>query len=183
MPVLTSGTKSAPREIMLENSILPKDPGFVRVSTPPRVITLSEHHFPSASDEPEENAKDNNQDDNYGPASLDSMEDPNSSNGYFSRPSASHGRDVSKRSAFSKYNNELTLTRSMREETPTFGGSVENLTPSEEVTHLRRQVAKINRRLLAIEIESVNRQQREKIIYCVGMAYFLFKTFMWLSRK
>jgi mitochondrial fission factor len=47
-----SGTKSAPREILLDNSILPKkDPGFVRVSTPPRVITLSDHHFPSASDE------------------------------------------------------------------------------------------------------------------------------------
>ncbi|XP_035896993.1 transport and Golgi organization protein 11 isoform X1 [Anopheles stephensi] len=181
--VLTSGTKSAPREIMLENSILPKDPGFVRVSTPPRVITLSEHHFPSASDEPEENAKDNNQEDNYGPASLESIEDPNSSNAYFSRPSLAHGRDPVKRSAFSKYNNELTLTRSMREETPTFGGSVENLTPSEELTHLRRQVAKINRRLLAVEIDSVQRQQREKIIYCVGMAYFLFKTFMWLSRK
>uniref|UniRef100_A0A8W7PPF7 Mff-like domain-containing protein n=1 Tax=Anopheles coluzzii TaxID=1518534 RepID=A0A8W7PPF7_ANOCL len=176
-------TKSAPREIMLENSILPKDPGFVRVSTPPRVITLSEHHFPSASDEPEENAKDNHQEDNYGPASLESIEDPNSSNAYFSRPSLAHGREPSKRSAFSKYNNELTLTRSMREETPTFGGSVENLTPSEELTHLRRQVAKINRRLLAVEIDSVQRQQREKIIYCVGMAYFLFKTFMWLSRK
>lgn len=54
-----SGTKSAPREIMLENSILEsgmrsRDPDFVRVSTPPRVITLSEHHFPSASDEPED---------------------------------------------------------------------------------------------------------------------------------
>lgn len=59
---MISGTKSAPREIMLENSILEagmksrgyNDPQFVRVSTPPRVITLSEHHFPSASDEPEE---------------------------------------------------------------------------------------------------------------------------------
>lgn len=39
---------------MLENSILPKDPGFIRVSTPPRVITLSQHHFPSASDELDE---------------------------------------------------------------------------------------------------------------------------------
>uniref|UniRef100_A0A2M4ALS6 Putative transport and golgi family organization n=1 Tax=Anopheles triannulatus TaxID=58253 RepID=A0A2M4ALS6_9DIPT len=185
--VLTSGTKSAPREIMLENSILPKDPGFVRVSTPPRVITLNEHHFPSASDEPEENAKDLEQQDDYGPASLESLEDPNNSQVFYSRPLASHAghsrEPTAKRSAFSKYNNELTLTRSMREETPTFGGSVENLTPSEEVTHLRRQVAKINRRLLAIELESVSRQQREKVIYCVGMAYLLFKTFMWLSRK
>lgn len=49
-PVL-SGTKSAPREIVLENSILPKDAGFVRVSTPPRVITLSDHYFPSASEQ------------------------------------------------------------------------------------------------------------------------------------
>lgn len=48
-PVL-SGTKSAPREIQLENSILPKDAGFVRVSTPPRVITLNDHYFPSASE-------------------------------------------------------------------------------------------------------------------------------------
>lgn len=38
---------------MLENSILPKEAGFVRVSTPPRVITLENHHFPSADDEPE----------------------------------------------------------------------------------------------------------------------------------
>lgn len=54
-----SGTKSAPREIMLDNSILEsglrsKDPEYFRVSTPPRVITLSDHHFPLASDEHEE---------------------------------------------------------------------------------------------------------------------------------
>ncbi|KAL7738250.1 hypothetical protein ACLKA6_006581 [Drosophila palustris] len=46
-------TRSAPREILLENSILPKNPsmGFMRVQTPPRVITLENHHFPSASEE------------------------------------------------------------------------------------------------------------------------------------
>lgn len=47
------GTRSAPREIILDNTILPNDVGHVRVSTPPRVITLSEHHFPSASEEPQ----------------------------------------------------------------------------------------------------------------------------------
>lgn len=51
MPPVLSGTKSAPREIVLENSILPKDAGFVRVSTPPRVITLNDHYFPAASDQ------------------------------------------------------------------------------------------------------------------------------------
>lgn len=45
-------TRSAPREIQLENSILPKNTSnFVRVQTPPRVITLNDHHFPSASEE------------------------------------------------------------------------------------------------------------------------------------
>lgn len=45
-------TRSAPREIQLENSILPKNPsGFIRVQTPPRTITLNDHHFPSASEE------------------------------------------------------------------------------------------------------------------------------------
>lgn len=45
-------TRSAPREILLENSILAKDSTeVVRVRTPPRTITLSDHHFPSASEE------------------------------------------------------------------------------------------------------------------------------------
>lgn len=191
------GTKSAPREIMLENSILPKDPGFVRVSTPPRVITLSEHHFPSASDEPEDRDEQGRQDDDdYEPRSLDSMlGEANGGSGSVHGGGVGHHRpqqrfggrgangELRKTTTFSKHNSELVLGRSFREETPTFGGSVENLTPAEEMTHMRRTVAKINRRLLAVEIDNAQRQQREKIIYCVGLAYLLLKTFMWLSRK
>lgn len=200
------GTKSAPREIMLENSILPKDPGFVRVSTPPRVITLSEHHFPSASEEPQDEEgdqtlrrMDRDDDDDYEPRSLDSMLGAEAvgegGGGSVHRQRGrgqqqrfgSSGRangELARKTAFAKHNSsELVLGRSFREETPTFGGSVENLTPAEEMTHMRRTVAKINRRLLAIEIDNAQRQQREKIIYCVGLAYLLLKTFMWLSRK
>lgn len=188
------GTKSAPREIMLENSILPKDPGFVRVSTPPRIISLSEHHFPSATDLPDDDNKDSHElhYDDYEPRSLDSIEDANSSMNVGNRQrrgqTALHGRPITggelqKRATFSKNNSELVVGRSFRDETPTFGGSVENLTPSEEMTNLRRQVAKMNRRLLSIELDNMQRQQREKIIYCVGLAYLLLKTFMWLSRK
>lgn len=201
------GTKSAPREIMLENSILPKDPGFVRVSTPPRVITLSEHHFPSASEEPQDEEgdqtlrrMDRDDDDDYEPRSLDSMLGADAVGGEGGGGSVhrqrgrgqqqrfgSGGRangELARKTAFAKHNSsELVLGRSFREETPTFGGSVENLTPAEEMTHMRRTVAKINRRLLAIEIDNAQRQQREKIIYCVGLAYLLLKTFMWLSRK
>lgn len=47
-----SGTKATPREIQLDNAVLPSDPGMIRVSTPPRVITLDQHYFPSADDFP-----------------------------------------------------------------------------------------------------------------------------------
>lgn len=72
-PVLTSGTKSAPREIMFENSVLPKDPGFIRVATPPRNITLSEHRFPAA-DDPVIQFDAENDIDEYEQRSVDSLE-------------------------------------------------------------------------------------------------------------
>lgn len=187
------GTKSAPREIVLENSILPKDPGFVRVSTPPRVISLAEHHFPSATERSQEDdyRKEHNEQnyDDYEPRSLDSIEEANGSmrvgnkQRYAQDNRGATGGELVKRTTFSKHNSELVVGRSFRDETPTFGGSVENLTPAEEMTNLRRQVAKMNRRLLSIELDNMQRQQREKIIYCVGLAYLLLKTFMWLSRK
>lgn len=67
-----------------------------------------------------------------------------------------------------------------REATPPYG---EHITPSEEVTHLRRQVARMNRRILAVEIDNLQRQQREKVVYCIGLAYFLIKAIMWLNRN
>lgn len=69
-PVL-QGTRSAPREIILENAILPKDPGTVRVLTPPRMITMNEHHFPTAIDDPPSNEGS----EAYGPSSIESNEE------------------------------------------------------------------------------------------------------------
>lgn len=46
------GGRTAPREIVLDNSILqPREDNPVRVSTPPRQIILSEHRFPSATED------------------------------------------------------------------------------------------------------------------------------------
>ena len=67
-----------------------------------------------------------------------------------------------------------------REATPPYG---EHVTPSEEVTHLRRQVARLNRRVMTIEFDNIQRQQREKVVYCLGLAYFLMKAIMWLNRN
>lgn len=68
-----------------------------------------------------------------------------------------------------------------RESTPL--GTGEGLTPSEELVHLRRQMAKLNRRVMAMELDNMQRQQREKIICAVGLAYFFLKAVFWLARS
>ncbi|KAL1140115.1 hypothetical protein AAG570_000047 [Ranatra chinensis] len=45
------GAKALPREFELENAIPPPDPALIRVQTPPRVITLDKHCFPSVVDD------------------------------------------------------------------------------------------------------------------------------------
>lgn len=59
----------------------------------------------------------------------------------------------------------------------------DHVTSAEQVLHLRRQVSKLNRRVLAIEFDNLQRQQREKVVYCIGLTYFLFKAIMWLNRN
>lgn len=58
----------------------------------------------------------------------------------------------------------------------------ESLTPAEEVMHLRRQMAKLNRRVMALELENINRLQKEKIVVGFGIAYFLLKVIIWMNR-
>lgn len=70
-----------------------------------------------------------------------------------------------------------------REQTPLYSALDVSLAPSEEIVHLRRQVGKLNRRVMACELEIMQRQQREKIIYAITIAYFFFKTFNWMSRN
>jgi len=48
--------KSTPRELQLENSVMPPTPEHVRVQTPPRSIKLDDAPFPCASDTPEQPA-------------------------------------------------------------------------------------------------------------------------------
>ncbi|CAA9994646.1 unnamed protein product [Nesidiocoris tenuis] len=60
--------------------------------------------------------------------------------------------------------------------------AVEGMTLNEEVVHLRRQLAKLNRRVMSIELDNMQRQNRDKIVYALGLAYFFLKTVLWLSR-
>ncbi|XP_011708050.1 PREDICTED: transport and Golgi organization protein 11 [Wasmannia auropunctata] len=80
------------------------------------------------------------------------------------------------------YNTETQITRHVREQTP-FNALDVSLPPSEEVQHLRRQVGKLNRRVMALELDMLHRQQRDKFLYIATVAYFILKTFSWLTRN
>lgn len=143
------GTRAPPREITLENAVLPPEAGMVRVQTPPRILTLDDHYFP-AVDEEEPNS--------YPTETKDSLS------------SKSHGQ----------YSTE---TQIVREQTPAYSALNVSLPPSEEIQHLRRQVGKLNRRVMAIELEMLQRQQREKILYALTLTYLILKAFSWLTRN
>lgn len=69
-----------------------------------------------------------------------------------------------------------------RDPTPPMGNG-EGLSVTEEMVHLRRQIVKLNRRVMSIEAEQLQRQQKEKIAYAMGIAYLLFKVIAWLNRS
>ncbi|XP_023026778.2 transport and Golgi organization 11 [Leptinotarsa decemlineata] len=57
------------------------------------------------------------------------------------------------------------------------------LSSAEELLHLRRQMAKLNRRVMTLELENINRLQKEKIVVGFGIAYFLFKLIIWMNKE
>ncbi|CAF4882689.1 unnamed protein product [Pieris macdunnoughi] len=157
------GTKATPREIQLDNAVLPTDPGMIRVTTPPRVITLDQHYFPSADD--------------FLPGSANSP--PRNAR-------AVRSQEVTRQILpHSDILNESTMTESrlvLRDPTPPISNG-EGLSAAEELVHLRRQIAKLNRRVMSIEAETLQRQQKEKIAYAISIAYLLFKVIAWLNRS
>ena len=63
------------------------------------------------------------------------------------------------------------------------GGSGHSINPWEEIQIVRRQIAKLNHRLMAVELENQQQQQRELILTVLVTSYFVGKFFMWLNRS
>ena len=61
------------------------------------------------------------------------------------------------------------------------GGGGQN--PWEEIQLVRRQIAKLSHRLMAVELENQQQQQREMILTVLVSAYFVGKFFMWLNKS
>lgn len=143
------GTRSIPREMALDNTIMPPDPGIVRVQTPPRVITIDSTYYP---------------DDTYQPPHAPFV-------------------DFSAKKMQPEADRRLDLTANSINLNDSSVVAEGGMTLNEEVVHLRRQLAKLNRRIMSIELENLQRQHRDKVIYALGLAYFFFKTVLWLSRS
>ncbi|KAK9496987.1 hypothetical protein O3M35_012787 [Rhynocoris fuscipes] len=137
------GTRSIPREITLDNTIMPADPDIIKIQTPPRVLTIDATYA-----------------DEY-------------------QPPTPIYREVNKHrqqeTQLELVNKDVSLNES--------GTISEGMTLNEEVVHLRRQLAKLNRRVMSLELDAAQCQNRVKIVYTLGLAYFLLKTVIWLSRS
>jgi len=135
-------SKSGPRELQLERSVLPPTPEHVRVQTPPRSIKLDEVVYPSAVDDPQ-------------PADF----------------------------VKNRQSNNINKATELLVETPSRGGGDEGgLSVYEEVQMMRRQIAKLNHRLMAVELENQQQQQREMLLTVLVSGYFIVKVLVWVNK-
>ncbi|KAK3891676.1 hypothetical protein Pcinc_004427 [Petrolisthes cinctipes] len=153
-------TRGVPREVELEKSLMPQpDPSLYRVQTPPRNITLDTYSYPGTDDitSPSEDRESSTP----GSAPTSTTVPPRPSHhlphhpGVLMHPSVDNGG--------------ACMTT--------------DLSPGEEVSLLRRQVGRLNRRVLALELEAQQRANREVIMYSLGVAYFIIKAILWLNRN
>ncbi|XP_023334172.1 transport and Golgi organization protein 11 isoform X2 [Eurytemora carolleeae] len=139
-------SKSTPRELQLENSVIPPSPDLVRVQTPPRSIKLDDIAYPSAGETQD----------------------------HFSPPRytrAPEQRSTRKDRTIS-FDPDLSLSH----------GHDSNLSLYDEVQRMRTQMAKLNHRLMATEMENQLQNQRWQVCSVLVSAYFLVKALIWVNR-
>jgi len=183
--------KNLPRELQLENSVLSPSPEQIRVFTPPRSIRLEDHSFPTVDQDDDRLHSSVNGGDTTGPVSISQTVDPNGptrlqqTHGHAINPVSEptgrthylHGRMSREASDLGPHS--VSVYKSDRG----IDGTVkENMTPFEELQLVRRQIAKLNHRLMAVELENQQQQQREMIFSILVTAYFFGKFVMWVNR-
>ncbi len=169
-------SKSTPRELQLEAAVLPPTAEHVRVSTPPRSIRLDEHSFPSATDDEASSVATTSTPTLDGVAASQHM-------AAHSDLAALHlnGSEHNRHNNSSKDSASLALLSDGVGGTRGVGG--QSLAPHEELQLIRRQLAKINHRLMAVELENQQQQQREMVLTLLVSAYFVGKIVLWINRS
>ncbi|CAG7720530.1 unnamed protein product [Allacma fusca] len=166
------GTKALPRELQLESaSAMPPDPVTVKMQTPPRSITLgssmtSLHRNKSNSSSQQTSEGEDDTlliDDNY-VARLGS-------------------NSLSKNSPLSPMRNDLVFGGrdtpvNLRNHETTMLGAYD-----EEIEHLRDQLSRMNRRVMTLEEEMVDRKEKERYFVIAGILYAAVHAVTWLFRS
>eukprot|EP00093_Oithona_nana_P009922 09922.XXX_5831_6680_1 [CDS] Oithona nana genome sequencing. len=164
--------KSTPFEMQVENSVMPPSRHDVRVTTPPRSIRLDDHNFPSVTNQSEDEQSLNGNEEYHD-------ELPNQKSTLQS--TIGMPRSASVESESLAYGSRHASDPSMAMLETIQGGGGHN--PWEEIQLVRRQIAKLNHRLMAVELENQQQQQREMILTVLVSAYFVGKFFMWLNKS
>jgi len=174
-------SKSTPRELQLEHSVLPPTPEHVRVHTPPRNITMGQMF---THDEPYCQTPEQSQEDTghyTGSIKLGEVHFPASVEEGRTPQEKTEGGGP--RGPVGPHKGGLERGGSYEAETSLRSESVENLSVYEEVQMMRRQIAKLNHRLMAVELENQQQQQREMVLTVLVSAYFAVKALIWLNKS
>ncbi|XP_023244838.1 transport and Golgi organization protein 11-like [Centruroides sculpturatus] len=131
-------------ELRLESNLMLNPFPGVQLSTPPHVITLDEHHYPSVVEK------------------------------------SGESKTKSKR-LFT--DSDVPVDQEHQSPQGTNSTEITPHSPEEELALLRRQVKHLSRRVLTIEQDNQQRQQREIAIYSLGVIYFLLKGLIWLHKN
>jgi len=59
----------------------------------------------------------------------------------------------------------------------------QNISPSEEIQLMKSQIAKLNHRLMATQLENQQRQKRKLVMAIAASTYFLVKAFVWIKKS
>merc|ERR1719419_764398 len=196
--------RSTPRELQLENSVMPTSPEHVRVYTPPRSIRLDDHSaFPAAgpaggrmseildevsddefSEQNNQNTMNVNGATQRVPSSVVPAFQRTGSSGGLRTGSTAGGSEQQLSSSLGKGDTSGFMMTSHPGSGP--GGPdqmPQNMTTFEELQLVRRQIAKLNHRLMAVELENQQQQQREMIFTVLVTAYFFGKFVFWVNRN
>jgi len=169
-------SKSTPREIKLEHSVIPPTPEHVRVHTPPRSITLDQMNFVK-----EEPYCQSPPDGTKGSIKLGDVHYPSATE----EPRTPLEQNVrgTTRGPGGGLKGGLERGGSYEADTSVRSESGEGLSVYEEVQMMRRQIAKLNHRLMAVELENQQQQQREMVLTVLVSAYFVVKAMLWINKS
>jgi len=186
--------KNLPRELQLESSVLSPSPEQIRVFTPPRSIRLEDHSFPTVDQDDQRSSRNSNRSDIPGITSISENVEPTSPlrtpqktappiNPVSELPGRGHYvHNLGGRMSRETSDLGVHSLAAYKSERGIEGSVKESMTPFEELQLVRRQIAKLNHRLMAVELENQQQQQREMIFSILVTAYFVGKFIMWVNK-